>query len=1003
MKKSFRILVGCAILVLVIFLGDHLPKQIGLLPSSNVAQVSSILSQGDGLRGDYYNGKNFETFFTTRTDSTIDLNWGERRPVADDRMQKDNFSVRWTGYVEPKYSEEYTFYTQSDDGIRLWVNDNLIVDHWINNSFLQKAGKISLVAGQKYKIKIEYYENGYDAAARLSWSSPSQAKQVIPQSQLYTALPVVEEPWPINDDQPTPVEESPTPVEPTPKPATPEPTTPTSKFILGDSIKVSANTARIRDSANGLVVGEQKSGATGQIVGGPTAKGDTTWWNVNFTSGVDGWSAQELLTKTTSTPTPSPTLTLSASPTSITSGQSSTLTWSSTNSTSCTASGGWTGTKTTSGTQTVSPTSNTTYTLTCTGVGGSAVQTANISVTTIVVAPSTKFIIGDSVQTTSALNVRSTANGTLLGTQVLGSTGTVVGGPVYAGGYHWWNIDYTSGVDGWSAEDYLVKNVVVIPTPTTPIQTPELPRVYVDTTMPVQTGQTITVNAGGNLQTALNNAQPGDTIVLQAGATFTGQFILPTKNNPNNKWIVIKTSAENNLPPQGERVKPSHAQYMPKIVTNNVGPALTTTQGANYYRFIGIEVTDSGQSSPYGPALPGGGTGNMNYGLIILGQLGVDKQLSQLPHHIVFDRSYIHGQPTTHVKFGIAFDGMHMAAIDSYISDIHGVGQDTQAIRGLNGAGPFKIVNNHLEASGENVMFGGADPSIPNLVPSDVEIRNNYFYKPLTWKIGHPTYQGIPWLVKNLYETKNIQRSLFEGNVLENSWVHGQTGFGFVMKSSNQSGKCSWCVSQDHTIRNNILRNTDNGASIHGLDSYNGGGGIGQRRVLFEQNLFENVGLRSIQVTQGSATQNDIGIRNNTIWSIYPTSYPSAINLDGGGIVVNNLLVENNVFVPGTSANARAIIGSGTASGVPSLNRFTTNWAVRGNAFVAPPDLPANMVVNNIYTTRANGGFVNTSTNNYTLSASSPLKGTAVGGGDPGADISSVLNATRGAVSGIWK
>jgi hypothetical protein len=91
------------------------------------------------------------------------------------------------------------------------------------------------------------------------------------------------------------------------------------------------------------------------------------------------------------------------------------------------------------------------------------------------------------------------------------------------------------------------------------------------------------------------------------------------------------------------------------------------------------------------------------------------------------------------------------------------VGFDSQAICGVNGPGPFKIVNNYLEGSGENVMFGGADPAIRDLVPSDIEFRGNYCFKPLSWKIGHPSYAGTPWAVKNLTSSQVLERGVATG------------------------------------------------------------------------------------------------------------------------------------------------------------------------------------------------------------------------------------------------
>src|SRR6185437_11151979 len=108
-----------------------------------------------------------------------------------------------------------------------------------------------------------------------------------------------------------------------------------------------------------------------------------------------------------------------------------------------------------------------------------------------------------------------------------------------------------------------------------------------------------------------------------------------------------------------------------------------------------------------------GGVGD----IIVLGGSASQTQLAQLPHDLVFDRVYVHGDPAAGQKRGIALNSGYTEITNSYIADIKAVGQDAQAICGWNGSGPYVIENNYLEASGENVLFGGADPSVPNLVP----------------------------------------------------------------------------------------------------------------------------------------------------------------------------------------------------------------------------------------------------------------------------------------------
>lgn len=141
-------------------------------------------SQGNGLKGEYYNNIDFTNQAITRTDANIEFNWGSGSP--DPSMGRETFSVRWSGRVEPLYSETYTFRTSTDDGVRLWVNNQLIIDKFFNQGRTDHTGSITLSAGQQYDIRMEYFENSGSAVAQLSWSSASQPLEVVPRAQLYS-------------------------------------------------------------------------------------------------------------------------------------------------------------------------------------------------------------------------------------------------------------------------------------------------------------------------------------------------------------------------------------------------------------------------------------------------------------------------------------------------------------------------------------------------------------------------------------------------------------------------------------------------------------------------------------------------------------------------------------------------------------------------------------------------------------------------------------------------
>jgi hypothetical protein len=141
---------------------------------------------GGGVKGNYYKGTDLRNLVLTRTDPQINFSWGEGSP--DPLVDVDYFSARWTGEVEAAYTETYTFYTNSDDGVRLWIDGKQLVDDWNDHGETENRGNIDLVAGNTYGLVMEYFENAGGATVQLRWSSPSTPKALIPQAALL--LPV---------------------------------------------------------------------------------------------------------------------------------------------------------------------------------------------------------------------------------------------------------------------------------------------------------------------------------------------------------------------------------------------------------------------------------------------------------------------------------------------------------------------------------------------------------------------------------------------------------------------------------------------------------------------------------------------------------------------------------------------------------------------------------------------------------------------------------------------
>src|SRR5262249_39240039 len=143
---------------------------------------------------------------------------------------------------------------------------------------------------------------------------------------------------------------------------------------------------------------------------------------------------------------------------------------------------------------------------------------------------------------------------------------------------------------------------------------------------------------------------------------------------------------------------------------------------------------------------------------------------ASVPHHLTMDRCYLHGGTGGGQRRGLALNSGDAQILNSYFADFKTSGDDTQAIAGWTGPGPFLIENNYLEAAGGNIICGGGDPYITNLIPSHITIRRNQIAKRMEWL-------PLKWTIKNLIELKNAEHVVIEGNVLENNWAAGQQGY----------------------------------------------------------------------------------------------------------------------------------------------------------------------------------------------------------------------------------
>jgi hypothetical protein len=485
----------------------------------------------------------------------------------------------------------------------------------------------------------------------------------------------------------------------------------------------------------------------------------------------------------------------------------------------------------------------------------------------------------------------------------------------------------------------------------------------------------IRVPAGGDLQAALDRANSGDVIELASGATFSGNFVLPAK--AGNRYVILRTAPTSGLPDAEGRITPAHSDKLAKIQSPNGAPALRTAPGSHHWRLMLLEI---------GPTTSASGD------IVVFGDASATQSSSPgMPHDLVVDRCYIHGDPARGQKRGIAMNGASIVVIGSHISDIKSTSQDAQAIAGWSGTGPFRVENNYLEASGENFMLGGAMPGATGLVPSDLVFRRNHVARPAAWRSEN-------WVVKNLFELKNARRVLVEGNLFENNWVDGQPGYAIVFTPRGEGGAAPWATIEDVTFRYNIVRNSSAGFNLLARDS-NGASGT-MRRVRIADNLVYAIDRAQwggngnfMQIGEGPA---EITVEHNTV-----VHSGNVLTVYGGSreapSVAERFVFRNNI----SPHNQFGVIGQSLAVGNQSINAFFPGALFLRNALAGGQ--AARYPGDNLFPDmdRFSQQFVNYAGRDYRLKGDSEFRRAASDGADLGVNFVT-LARTIGARAREW-
>lgn len=536
------------------------------------------------------------------------------------------------------------------------------------------------------------------------------------------------------------------------------------------------------------------------------------------------------------------------------------------------------------------------------------------------------------------------------------------------------------------------------------ISAPILPQVTPSVVFPPDAGYThIAVASGANLQTAITGAACGTKLLLAANGSFTAggtAYTLPntacTCHTDSSQYVIIQSDDPFYLngSVRGTQIDPS-VEYTKLAHISNTDITYTLSALANgvscYWLGPGLHLFNPPNNVNALIALNDGTQTSANFA-----------------HDIVIDHDFLEGFPTFGNSRGITLGGNFQSVIDSYLSDFHKVGSDAQAILIRDGFGPMLIQSNFLEGAAENTMVGGA----PSMVQTaNISFIGNHYFKPLAWWLLSPTYAGIHWSVKNLFELKNAKNVLVTRNVMENSWRDGQPEV-FIMNPGCSGAAPGIDSVNDVTVFLNNFAHSPQ-AMIYGGCSDPITHNI--QRVSSHDNLYWDIDPCAwgkggdcsfgYQDTQFATVLTGPIFAPSDIWHVHDTIYSTnshgALQFNGTsgltpGNVYYGMQFRDSIIGSGSGG---AFKGQGVAVGDPLITNFTPAANFKYDCMYGAD---AGSYANAAYAGRQNPAsaaavFVNPGVD-FHVKSGSVCQAAASDGKDMGADIDALNAATAGVV-----